>query len=268
MPREFLRKTDLCHRTIARPLVGACLVAILFLATSVWASPKPSPQEGQANAQTVQYDSDGVSIAAFLAEPQGGGKHPAVIIIHDKQGLQDGAREMAKQFASEGFVALVPDLLSRAGGSKTPQQSQGMTSRLDFQDTAKDLKAGFAFLQKQQDVDPAKISSVGLGWGGWRSFMMAANIPELYRAVIYCGATPVRGLESIHAPVMANYAQFDFFDTGNSIWTENSLKEMGKKFTYYVYPKTYAPFYDAKSARYDADAAKLAWSRTLDFLRS
>ena len=124
------------------------------------------------------------------------------------------------------------------------------------------------FCRRIPGVDSGKISSVGFGWGGWRSFRLASTVSELYRAVVFYGTTPTDGLENIHAPVLANYAQYDFFDTGNSIWTENTMKQSGKKFTYYIYPKTYRAFASAGGPRYDAEAAKLAWTRTLDFLQS
>jgi carboxymethylenebutenolidase len=88
----------------------------------------------------------------------------------------------------------------------------------------------------------------------------------LYRAVVYSGATPTQGFENVRAPVLGNYAQFDFRVTGNAIWTEKTMHEAGKEFTYYVYPSVYHAFYVA-GPQYSADAAKLAWTRTLDFLK-
>jgi carboxymethylenebutenolidase len=163
---------------------------------------------------------------------------------------------------------MAPDLASRAGGTRTPRQAAAAIAGLSPQQSVEDLRAGFAFLQKYPGVDPGKISSIGFGWGGWRSFKLAATLPELYHAVVFYGATPVDGLENVHASVLANYAQYDFFDTGNSIWTEDTLKQVGGKFSYFVYPKTYRGFFNPDAPHYDADAAKLAWTRTLDFLRS
>ena len=259
-------------RITRRQLLKSVLAAVCSFAGAIFlqspptsASPLP-PQEG-ANSETVQYDSGGISISAFLAKPGGGGKHPAVLLVHDNAGLTDGVREMARQFAAAGFLTLAPDLVSRAGGSKTPQQAQGAIGQLNALDTVQDLRAGFDYLQKNPDVEADKISAVGLGWGGWRTYMLASRVADLYRAVVYCGATPNDGLQNIKAPVMANYAQFDFRVTGNAIYTEKTMTGMGKKFTYYVYPKTERTFYNPANPRYDADAAKQAWSRTIDFLR-
>jgi carboxymethylenebutenolidase len=268
--RKFggVRRMWITRRELLKPALAAvCSFAgATFLLASPASALPPPPQEG-ANAETVQYDSGGISISAFLAKPSGGGKHPAVVLVHDNAGLTDGVREMARQFAAEGFLTLAPDLVSRAGASKNPQQAQGAIGQLNPLDTVQDVRAGFDYLQKDPDVEADKISAVGLGWGGWRTYMLASRVPDLYRAVVYCGATPNDGLENIKAPVMANYAQFDFRVTGNAIYTEKTMTGMGKKFTYYVYPNTERTFYNPTNPRYDADAAKQAWSRTIDFLR-
>ncbi len=70
----------------------------------------------------------------------------------------------------------------------------------------------------------------------------------------------------MRAPVLANYAQYDFRITGNALQTEKAMTGAGKKFTYYVYPGVQRAFYN-EGPQYDAAAAQLAWTRTLDFLR-
>jgi carboxymethylenebutenolidase len=207
-------------------------------------------------------------ITAILAKPEGNGKHPSIILIHDSQGLTAEFRNLAQQLAAAGFVTLAPDLLTRVGGTQTAQQAEAATAALRPQSTVEDLRAGVTFLRNVPSVDPEKISSIGFGWGGWRSFKLAAMLPELRHAVIFYGATPIDGLENVHASVLANYAQYDFFDTGNSIWTEDTLKRSGSKFVYYIYPKTFRGFFDPESPNYDSEAAKIAWSRSLEFLRS
>ncbi|MGH9783779.1 MAG: dienelactone hydrolase family protein, partial [Terriglobia bacterium] len=131
-----------------------------------------------------------------------------------------------------------------------------------------DLKAGFAYLAGQSDVDSQKIASVGFCWGGWRSFMLAVEEQTLHRAVVFYGSTPASGLNRIQAPVLAHYAQLDHRITGNAINTEKAMKQSGKKFTYHVYPGAYHAFFNETGPRHDAAAAKLAWERTLEFLRS
>ena len=232
--------------------------------TSV-ATPEQEPAANM-DAAMVQYVSGVANLDAYVAKPKGGGKNPAVIVVHDNQGLNDSMREVTRQFAAAGFVAMAPDLASRLGAQKAPGQSTQAINQLAPNQTVQDLRAAFAYLQKDPDVDPAKISAVGFGWGGWRSFMLATSVSDLYRAVVYSGATPTQSFENVHAPVLGNYAQYDFRVTGNALWTEKTMHEAGKQFTYYVYPNVYRAFY-SEGPQYNADAAKLAWSRTLEFLK-
>jgi carboxymethylenebutenolidase len=250
--------------------IGCYLILLMFTGSNGSAAALTSQRAHEANPGTeiVNYDSGGENISAFLARPQSEGNHPAVIVIHDNQGLNDDIRTVARQLAAAGFVAMAPDLVTSAGGTKTPSQAEAALASVSPQRSVEDLRAGFAFLEKYPGVDPSKISSIGFGWGGWRSFKLAATLPKLYHAVVFYGATPVDGLENVHASVLANYAQYDFFDTGNSIWTEDTLKQFGGKFSYYIYPKTFRGFFSTDDPYYDAEAAKLAWSRTLEFLRS
>jgi carboxymethylenebutenolidase len=217
-------------------------------------------------SETIHYDSGGFSIEAFVAKPEGGGKHPAILLIHDSEGLNDSIRDIAKQFAATGFLALAPDFTSRLGGTRTPGQMAQAVGQLSPNLSVADARAAFDYLQKDSEVDAAKISTVGFGWGGWRSFMLAVSVPELYRAVVYCGSSPSQSFEAVHAPVLAHYAQYDFRTTGNALLTEKAMTEAGKKFTYFVYPQANRGFY-APGEQYDAAAAKLAWTRTLDFLK-
>ena len=223
-------------------------------------------------AKTVQYTVGSLNIGAYLAAPSSAGMHPGLIVIHGDAGLDDQMQEITRRFAAAGFVAIAPDLSAHpaaaAGeGMQTPEDASATPGQPAPADRSVDiLKEAYAFLAKYPGVDASRISSVGFDWGGWRSFMLAETIPTLYRAVVYCGRTPEDGLQNIHAPVLAHYAQFDFRNTGNSVLTEEKMKQMGKKFTDYIYPNTQAAFFNEKSPQYSADAARLAWTRTLEFL--
>jgi carboxymethylenebutenolidase len=223
-------------------------------------------EESAVTTETVHVDSGGFNVDAFVARPLGAGRHAAVLVIHDSLGLNDSIRDISKQFAAAGFVALAPDFTSRRGGARTPDRMAQVVAQLSPNLTVEDARSAFDFLQKDSAVDAARISTVGFGWGGWRSFMLAVSAPELYRAVIYSGTTPSQSFDAVHAPILAHYAQYDFRTTGNALVTEKEMTEAGKHFSYFVYPQAYRAFY-VPGAQYSAEATKLAWTRTLDFLR-
>jgi carboxymethylenebutenolidase len=254
--------------------LGLCAAITISFAVSLFAfivlplaaTPAQEAAPPNASPETIHYDSGGFNIDALVAKPAGGGTHPAILVIHDSQGLDDSIRKVAKQFANTGFIVLAPDFTSRLGGTRTSGQMAQAVGQLSPNLSVQDARAAFAYLQKDPEVDAAKISTVGYGWGGWRSFMLAVSVPELYRAVVYCGSTPSQSFDAVHAPVLAHYAQYDFRVTGNALLTEKAMTGAGKKFTYFVYPKVYRGFYDP-DMQYDAAADHLAWMRTLDFLK-
>lgn len=282
---DLYRAGRISRRELLRSLTavtGGYAAAHLFLESSGLAQTLLSAREAQAadlQAETVRYPSPRLGsgqagelqIEAYLAKQKTPGRQPAVLVIHENRGLNEHIRDVARRFASEGFVALAPDLLSPVGGTgqmKTVDHATEAVGRLPLYGVIDDLKASFEFLEKQPEVDPAKIASVGFCWGGWRSFMLATVVAKLYRAVVFYGSSPDSGFENIQAPVLAHYAEWDNRITGNALWTEREMKQAGKTYRYYVYPNTDHAFFNDTGPRHKPEAAKLAWTRTLEFLRN
>jgi carboxymethylenebutenolidase len=288
-------------RRVAFALFGVLVAASFVLASGEQAAAPAAEQQRQSiadvDARTVRYPSGTASIEAYLVTPKRAGPHPAVVVVHDDQGLTDPMREIARQFATAGFVALAPNLASRVGDTALDQQrgaamGQGSpVAQLPLNQTTADVTAAFTFLQKDPGVDALKISAVGFGWGGWRAFKMAEQIPTLYRAVVFYGTTPTDDqLNTIRAPILGHYAEYDFQTTAGVLVTQRKL---GDKFTYHIYPDTDRGFFGGSSGAIDfialtrarddaadrtlthdksqggaAAALRLAWERTLTFLRS
>jgi len=266
------RRSLISRRQLFKSAVGLTVAPLLLKSRGIAAAllARPNESEPGVDTETVEYSSGDLMMQAYVAKPQTEGKHPIVILIHDDSGLNDHIRDITRRLAAAGFVTLAPDLLSRTGGTakmKSPEEAAQALSRLSVDGTVRDLKSAFSWAQNNLNPNSAKISTVGFGWGGWRSFLLAENEPGLSRAVVFCGSSPADGLNDIESTVLAHYAQFDFRITGNAVWTEKKMNAIGKQFSYYVYPQANHGFYDETSPEYDAPAAKLAWSRTLDFLR-
>ena len=226
-------------------------------------------QGNSSNVQTenVQYPSGDAKLNAFVAKPASGGTHSSLVLIHDDAGLNDHAMQVAHNFADAGFFTFAPDLLSRSGGVAQFQSANQIAEALNRpspDQTADDLSAGYSYLRSKLNPD-AVASAVGFGWGGWRTFVLAAKVSGLARAVVYSGTTPATELHEMETNFLAHYGQYDFRLVGNALWVE---KELGQRFTYSIYPGVDHGFYDDSSPQFNADAAKLAWSRTLKFLRT
>jgi len=246
---------------LLKPALALSLACAALAVTFAQGTPLPN-----VAIDTVRYPSGGADIETYIARPKTKATHPGVIVIHDSRGLDEHTRSVAQRLAASGFVAFAPDLLSRAGGTAA-QKAGGVSiaiNRIPLTAYVADLTAGLAFLQKTGNVDAARISVVALGWGGWRGFMLAARTPTLHRVVVFGGATPMDGIESIQAPVLAHYGQFDFRNAASAVWTGKRIK----RFTYHVYPEASAASFDSTTRRYDDAVANLAWTRTLEFLQA
>jgi carboxymethylenebutenolidase len=222
---------------------------------------------GDVRSENIQYDSANFKIDAYVASPIAEGVHPSLMLLHDEAGLNDHTCEVARRFAAAGFYTMAPDLLSRFGGAKQLKNAEQVSNAINqvvSDATVEDLRAGYADLRETLNPKADKVSAVGLGWGGWRTYLLAANVAGLSRGVVYSSNAPSSGLNDVEAAFLAHYGQFDFRVAGNAMWLE---KELGKRFSYYVYPAVDHGFYDDASPQYNAEASKLAWSRTLDFLR-
>ena len=268
-PGELKRRAEdaISRRTLLQSslaFAGAGLLSSVFLKRTGVAS----SGDAEVNALSVQYPSGDISLGAFLAKPMKGGPAPGVIVIHDMQGLNDQVRNTARRFAAAGFVTLAPDLLSRAGGVTATQTAEAAIRKLSVDRTLNDLSASFSFLTRQPGLAPRQTSCVGFGWGGWRSLQLAANAEAIHRTVFFYGSVPDYELTEVDSPVLGHYAQFDFRNTGNALWTAKRMQDLGKQFTYFVYPQVNYGFFDESSSDYNAGAATLAWTRTLEFLKS
>jgi len=292
-------------RPVHRARLAMLAVAAAILPIALAAGQLRAAAGADAAAQTVRYPSGSASIEAVLQRPAAGNaaKSPAIIVVHDDQGVNDAMRGVAKQFAAEGFVTIVPNLASRAAASAdrgrgeppapaaAPGRGRGSAvAGLPLAQTVDDVRAAVGFLQKDSGVDPAKISVVGFGWGGWRALKLAEQMPSLYRAVVYYSTTPDPSpAAALRMPVLGHYAEYDFQTTGNVLATKQRL---GDKYTYFIYPDTDRGFAGGGSGAMDFSAAaaeslnagatagaprspqgiaqaaaKQAWERTLVFLR-
>src|SRR5271168_4979820 len=97
-------------------VVAGCLMATGYftLGSNGWsAATKPAGSAAQMAAnvdgQMTEYSSGDDKIPAYIAKPAGSEKHPAVIVVYDRDGLTEDAKAITRRFAEAGFVALAPD---------------------------------------------------------------------------------------------------------------------------------------------------------------
>ena len=232
------------------------------------------PNDPGLKSGEIQYPGKAGAVFAYLSRPAAAGKYPAIVIISDNQGLGDHFRDLARRYAKEGYAALVPDVFSRHGGTaKVNPKGTGVSNFRELapqEAMTEDIDAGFAYLKGLAEVRGDRLGLTGFCWGGDMAFGAAAQVRGLKALVIYYGRSPQPPelIKNIEAPVLAHYGGEDAGVTGGVPATEEAMKKYNKSYTYKIYPNAkHAFFHDGRADRYNPEAAKEAWSKTVEFFK-
>jgi carboxymethylenebutenolidase len=189
------------------------------------------------------------------------------VIVHENRGLNPHIEDVARRAGLAGYLALAPDGLSSLGGYPgNDDDGRAMQRTLDRDKLLEDFVAAVSFLKSHPDCT-GRVGCVGFCYGGSVCNMLAVRIPDLAASVpFYGGQAPVEDVPRIEAPLLLHFAEHD--DRVNAGWPayEEALKRHGVRYTAHVYEGTNHGFHNDTTPRYDEDAAKLAWERTLVFL--
>jgi len=270
---------DFTHRHLDRrlflerlaKLVGSTAAAIALLPQleSNYALAQTVPEtDARLKTEDVTFPGSQGPVKGYVARPASGARAPGVVVIHENRGLHPHMRDVARRLAIAGYVALAPDLLSAIGGTpanedealaKFPQIRQAPFALADA------LKS-IDYLRGRPDAS-GKVGVVGFCWGGGIVGQIAASGADVNAAVVFYGAAPsLDKVPAIRAPLLLHYAGNDGFVNPTVPPFEAALKAGGKTYTLYMYEGVQHAFHnDTAGPRYDAAAAKLAWTRTIDF---
>ncbi len=223
-------------------------------------------------AQNVTFASNGGQAHGYLALPAGG-NGPGVIVIQEWWGLTDHIVDIADRLAAAGFVTLAPDLF---GGRTTHDADEAgkMMSELPADKAAQDLAGAVDFLLAHEAVTSTKLGAVGFCMGGGFVLMLAAQQGDrIGAAVPFYGVG--QGLPDeyvgVRAAIQGHYGENDdFYPADKAREQEKQIREeSGAEVEFFFYPAGHAFHNDENLlGTYDADNAKLAWQRTVDFLAS
>jgi carboxymethylenebutenolidase len=218
--------------------------------------------------ETVSYKSGGDTVSGYLALPDGAGRHPAIVVIHEWWGLNDWVKEQAQKFAQQGYVALAVDLY-RGQVASDQGHAHELARGLPQDRAVRDLVAAFDYLASRPDVDPAKIGSVGWCMGGGYSLLLAENEPKLAACAVNYGAMPTDPaiIQKIQAPVLGNFGAEDRGITPDAVHDfESAMKAASKTIDVKIYDGAGHAFENPNNkAGYRPDAATDAWARMLGF---
>jgi carboxymethylenebutenolidase len=261
--REFL---DRLARLVGGP-AAAMAVLPLLRDDHGWHGFPPDRQE--LVISEAEWDAHGVRMGGYLARKEGGERRPGVIVIHENRGLTPHIRDVTRRFAHEGFLALGVDMLSPLGGTPADEdQARTMLGTLDAAETVARMATAVPFLAGRPECT-GKVGAVGFCWGGGHANRLAAAGTTLAASVPYYGSQlPVAEVPKITAPLCLHYAGLDTRINAGIADYEAALKANGKPYEIYMYEGADHAFNnDTNEARYNKEAAELAWGRTVDFFK-
>jgi carboxymethylenebutenolidase len=230
------------------------------------------PSDARLHAESVEFPSPrGYGKGrGYLVRPaaKAPAKRPAVLVIHENRGLNPHIEDVTRRLALEGFVAFAPDALFTLGGYPGDEdKARELFAKLDQAKAREDFIAAAAFLRARPESN-GHVGATGFCYGGGIANFLATRMPDLGAAVPFYGvAPPLEGVPAIKAPLLLHFAEHD--DRVNATWPpyEQVLKAAHVRYEAHVYPGTQHGFNNDTTPRYDATAAKLAWQRTVTFLR-
>jgi carboxymethylenebutenolidase len=220
--------------------------------------------------EVIEVTANGTPTHGFLAAPQGDGPFPGIIVIQEWWGLDDHIKEVAKRFASEGFVALAPDLYHGKVATE-PGEAQKLMMSLDMNNASRELVGATEYLASQPSVGGRGIGTIDFCMGGGLALTLACDSPHVRASAPFYGVNPnpIDKVANIAGPVVAMYAEHDAF-AGAAVreQLEAALQKHGIAHEIRVYPGTqHAFFNDTRADAYDRASAADAWDRVLALFR-
>ena len=216
--------------------------------------------------EDITYEGDGSTMKGYFAKSKAAtGKLGAVIVIHENRGLNPHIKDVTRRVAKAGYLALGIDALSPFGGTPANEdEARALFAKIEAPKNINNFLKGFDYLRSRTDSN-GKTACVGFCWGGGLANQLAVNSPDLKAAVAFYGRqADAVDVPKIKASLQLHYGGLDERVNAGIPAYETALKEAGKKYEIFVYDGANHAFNnDTAPTHYNAEAAKLAWERTL-----
>ena len=243
-------------------LAGSAAAARMLVA-SIAADPAAATiiaeDDKRVDAKMVSWKgANGHQLFGYMAIPKKHSKKPApVLVVHENRGLQPYTKDVARRLAVAGLIGLAIDFLSPQGGTPADEdKARQMIGALDLAATAADGVATIDWLAADPLLN-GKVGLVGFCWGGGMTDRLAVDAGKALTAgcAFYGPPPPPADAAKVKAAMLLHYAgSDDRVNAGAGPWVDD--------------PGTEHAFHnDTSAARYDAEAANLAWDRTIAFFK-
>ncbi len=273
---------------MARPAVAA---ASLLFALACGEAPAaeapgtdaaPGPEEmdlpsaivgegGPLEGVDVHYVEGDSLTRGYLAVPEGEGPFPALVVVHEWNGLQDRIRQLADDFAAEGYVTLAADLFQgRTGSNREENMALVREAQSDPEAMIANLDAAVATLRSRSDVT-GRVGAMGWCFGGGVALSFGLDGVNHEATAIFYGrlVDDPEVLATLDHEVYGTFAALDSGPAPESVAAfEAALRAAGIDHDLHVYDDVDHGFWlrvDEDPGTRQAPAAD-AWSRLKGYL--
>jgi carboxymethylenebutenolidase len=220
----------------------------------------------------IQVDPQGSNLRAYYAESKAG-KGPGVLICHAWWGLNGFFTGLADRLSAEGYTVLAPDLYDGRIATTIPEAEAFVTAFEQDGGEAGIAKeqAALDYLLGSPAVTGPKIGAIGFSMGANYVTWLATLRPEIAAVVVFYGASDWNAdyHEKATAPLQGHWASNDQFEASEDAVSafEARMIAAGHTPDFHTYPDTEHWFFETDRPEYNSEGSKLAWERTLAFLR-
>jgi len=176
---------------------GSLSVGFCAAISPVFGQTIATPSEGLI-AGEVKFSAGDVDIPAYRAMPDGGGKFPTVLVIHEIFGVHEHIKDVCRRWAKLGYYAIAPELFARQGDAAAEKDMQKLmadiVAKKPDSEVLSDLDATVAFAKASESADLDRAAVTGFCWGGRQTWLYAAHNPSLKAGVAWYG--PLAGKTS------------------------------------------------------------------------
>ena len=192
---------------------------------------------------------------------------PVVLVTHENRGLNPHIEDVTRRLALENFIAFAPDALFPLGGYPGDEdKARAEFAKLDQSKTRQDFLAAADMLQTL-DGGNGRLGAIGFCYGGGMTNFLATQRPQVLAAAPFYGPAPaLEDVPKIKAEMLVVLAAND--ERINAGWPayEAALKQAGVRYSLFQPEGTEHGFLNDTTPRYDEDAAREAWRRSVTLL--
>ena len=209
---------------------------------------------------------DGFELGAYRADPAGTPRG-RVAVIQEIFGVNNHIRSVCDRLASGGYIALAPQVFDRVERNFETGYSESEVAhartfipKLDWAKVMMDTEAAIDALKRE-----GSVAVIGFCLGGSVSYLAATKLGGLAAAVCYYGGQIIQHIDK--KPRCPVQMHFGALDTHIPMSDVEMMKEKQPQAEIYVYQHAGHGFHCDERGSYDQPSSRIAWERTLGFLK-